>query len=137
MDFKVFADGIKEDWGNLFECEIEKDEVCVSGLIHLDTYDEEAYLVAYFNNDGSLYVTFAFEGIQPSLEIYRLINDFNNNVGYIKAYIRKDGKLAIDYEVHKNPSEEVARIEFKYAMLKVVDDSVSKYLLPITEYTCD
>ena len=44
--------------------------------------------------------------------------------------------LAIDYNVRENPSELDAVEEFGYALLKVVDDSVSKYLAPpITSYT--
>lgn len=38
--------------------------------------------------------------------------------------------LAIDYYVRENPSELDAVEEFGYALLKVVDDSVSKYLAP-------
>ena len=43
--------------------------------------------------------------------------------------------LAIDYNIRENPSELDAVEEFGYALLKVVDDSVSKYLAPITSYT--
>ena len=139
MNFKAFIAAVEENLSKLgFDYDIQDDKVTVNGTVTTKTYDDGIYIDASLYESGNLCVTFVFDEVEPSLEVYRLINEFNDNVGYLKAYITTRNEknfLAIDYYVLNNESEEVAQQEFEYALMKVVNDSVSKYLLPITAYT--
>ncbi len=139
MNFRKFIDTVDSKWSKLgFDYDTKDDRVTVKGTINTKTYDDGIFVDALFYESGNLCMTFVFDQLDSTVQIYELINKFNDNVGYLKAYIteRNDKNfLAIDYYVLNNETEEVAAEEFSYALLKVVDESVSKYLLPITEFT--
>lgn len=141
MDFKKFIDVVENNWNKLgFDYDIKENKVTVNGTISSKTYDDGIYIDASLYDSGNLCVTLVFDQIDPTIEVYQLINTFNDNVGYLKAYITERSEknfLAIDYYVLNNATEEIAQEEFSYALLKVVDESVSKYLLPLTEFTHD
>ena len=139
MLFRRFIEALDSKWSKLgLEYEQKEDKLNITGSISSKTYDDGIYIDATLYDSGNLCMTFVFDQIEPTMKIYDLINSFNDNVGYLKAYISQRGQkefLAIDYYVRENPSELDAAEEFGYALLKVVDDSVAKYLSPITSYT--
>ena len=139
MVFRRFIEALDSKWSKLgLDYEEKDDKLCITGSVSSESYDDGIYIDATLYENGNLCMTFVFDQIEPTIKVYDLINSFNDHVGYLKAYISQRGQkeyLAIDYYVRENSSELDAVEEFSYALLKVVDDSVIKYLAPITNYT--
>lgn len=86
-----------------------------------------------FDNEGSLFVTFEFSRVACSREILTLVNYFNKNVLFFKAYV--DKRLCVEQVVPSCESIEGACAQVIEAISFVQSDRCAEYLCPLTEIT--
>ena len=55
--------------------------------ITCDEYDDEIYVKVIVYNSGSIHVFFTFDKIEVSLKTLLMINTFNDETSWLKAYI--------------------------------------------------
>lgn len=106
--------------------------------VHFKSFDDDVRMEFSFNENGAASVTFVFDSLDPSKYNYDLVNEFNDNVGFLKAYLtERNGHhfFAIEHYVYEvvNESNAVATLVAMVEML--LSDNVKKYLLPILRIT--
>lgn len=106
--------------------------------VKFKAFDDDTRIEFTFNENGAASVTFVLDQLKPSGGNYDLINDFNDNIGFLKAYIsERNGKyfFALEHYVYEVVTEKNA-VETLVAMVKMLtSDNTLKYLLPITKHT--
>lgn len=139
MNFKKITKLIQKDWEHLnLKYEILDDRLKMSGSIVGEGIKDDIYLEANVYKDGRFTSEVVFDSIIPTYKTYELINDFNQSVGYLKAYIdeRNYNKyLTIEYFVLNTITELNASDSFGFALYKIISDETMKYLKPILEFT--
>lgn len=139
MNLKELVEVIDKRWNKMgLKYEFGDNRVRINTTINTKTYKDSIFLDCTVYDNGNLCMAFIFDEIEPTMESYELISDFNDKVGYLKAYVskRNDKKfLAIDYYVLNVETELQVAEHFEYALLKIVNDSTSKHLVPITKFT--
>lgn len=129
-----------QHYSNLkFEVEYKEGKVnLVAKGVKFKSFDDDTRIEITFKDDGVATVTFVFDKLLPSLRNYELINQFNDNVGFLKAYIteRNNNKFfCIESYVYECVTEENA-VDTVVNMVKMLTtERTLKYLLPITTIT--
>ena len=100
-------------------------------------YDDDCQINLLFDAD-SVRICFYLDAIIPSYDNLKLINDFNENVPFLKAHIArtKNGYfLFITHDIINPESEEVAVKNFVEICKYVNSQNVSIFLRPLTVIT--
>lgn len=139
MNFKKITKLIQKDWSHLdLKYETLDDRLKMSGSIVGEGIKDDIFLESNVYKDGRFTIEVVFDSIIPTYKTYELINDFNQCVGYLKAYIdeRNNTKyLTIEYFVLNTITEANASESFGFALYKIISDETMKYLKPILEFT--
>ena len=106
--------------------------------VHFKSFDDDVRLEFSFNKNGAASVTIIFDSLEPTKYNYDLINAFNDNVGFLKAYLtERNGHhfFAIEHYAYEVVSEENA-VNTLISMVKMLTGDRSKqFLLPILNLT--
>lgn len=122
----------------------KKDKCEFTATITASNYfDDSVFVEGTIYASGSLHVFMTFDHIDPTLETYDLINRFNENTSWAKAYIkhvsRKDGSvaryLALHYSIVSSKDDKEACENLSFCFNNMLNDSVMKYLKPLTVLT--
>ena len=106
--------------------------------VHFKSFDDDVRFEFSFNKNGAASVTIIFDSLEPTKYNYDLINAFNDNVGFLKAYLtERNGHhfFAIEHYAYEVVSEENA-VNTLISMVKMLTGDRSKqFLLPILNLT--
>ena len=106
--------------------------------VHFKSFDDDVRFEFSFNKNGAASVTIIFDSLEPTKYNYDLINAFNDNVGFLKAYLtERNGHhfFAIEYYLYEAPNEKNA-VNTLISMVKMLTGDRSKqFLLPILNLT--
>ena len=103
--------------------------------ITMNGFDDDIYCQFRFYEDGLVSYCFTFDKLEESADVLGLINTFNKNVPFFKAYI-EDGFLRIDhvcYEMSEKNLEEYTKGIFR----QMINETTKEHLRPLTELTHD
>ena len=142
MNLRKLFDRVTKDWSNLGFAldQFGKDKLVMSAeIVAKDYFDDNVYckIVAYDN--GCLHVMFTFDKLDPSLENYNLINEFNDNLSWFKAYIsEKDSGnkfFELPFASMGEARDKDMASTIRFLLNELLSDSTMKYLKPILEKT--
>lgn len=117
--------------------EATEDKLRIAANISINNLSDNVYLSMTIYNGGTLHIFLTFDEISETMEVYRLMNDFNENTSFWKAYISKGEYNFL--EIHavsiceSDENEVTDTIEF--LLDNALSDSVREYLLPLAERT--
>ena len=127
--FKNYGGG-----GLEFEYEYEENGLVARCDLTLKGCDDGILASFKFFTGGNVALDFYFDHLEANAHTLSLLNDFNNNVYYLKAFISDKGYLVVSAPVEylnlDTLDETMARV-----MNEFIDDDVQKYLFPLTELT--
>ena len=139
--YKVYT-LLTDEWPNInFEIEDESDErlVLTAETSAKNLFDDEILIRVVIYSSGTNHVFFVLDQLEPSLKAYQLINDFNENQSWAKAYIMESssGKhyLKIHYAFLNSSDEQDASDSISYALDDLVSDETLQDLKPLTDLT--
>lgn len=129
---------IEKDWKDLeFEYTSRKDEVqAIAKNIKINNHDDDVQVIITAYSGGGAEFRAVFDKIEKTTDILNLLNDFNHNNIFFKAFIRDDGFLELEHFF----------ICFEEAMFKSYSGeflsrlaglSSNEYLQELTKYTHD
>ena len=101
--------------------------------ISLPNFDEVLLLLFLYKD--SMEVIFKLDAVRENEDTLRLVNDFNQNTTYFKAFIQRERNRNILYvacNVIHLPNEEAGVNAFMDIMNTINSDSVNTYLRPLT-----
>ena len=133
---KILRSLFKNYGSDGLDFEYEYDDDCVTAQCHLSLKSHDDDILASFNfyTGGNAGLDFFFDHLDLNEQTLRLINDFNDNVYYLKAHISEKGFLVIsapvEYLTLDTLDEYVGRV-----MNDLADDKAKTYLLPLTRLT--
>lgn len=106
--------------------------------VHFKSFDDDVRLEYTFNQNGAASITIVFDSLDPTKYSYDLVNAFNDNVGFLKAYITERNNhhfFALEHYVYEVVTEQNA-VETLVNMIDIMlSDNTKKYLLPILRMT--
>lgn len=106
--------------------------------VHFKSFDDDVRFEFSFNKNGAASVTIIFDSLEPTKYNYDLINAFNDNIGFLKAYLtERNGHhfFAIEHYAYEVVSEENAVSTLVAMIDMILSDRVKEYLLPIVRIT--
>ena len=106
-----------------------------ANVVAEDYFDDSILFRVELDEQGRMDTDFIFDKIQPSLSAYTLINDLNNNIYGLKAYINDKGYLCLSEEEYRFFNEDEAIDEISNILNYLLNDRVLRYLQPLTELT--
>lgn len=121
-----------------FECEQNDRGITMVANASVESYDDSIRIELQLFKSGALGVTFVFDRISRTPETYELINEFNDKVPYLKAFITKRNDkdwLSIEYAVGDVIDEKNGLDIFASILGLLISDSAVKYLKPLTDIT--
>lgn len=129
-DFKQLGFELKESTREKIEFTAE--------IVAKDYFDDGVYVDVIVYSSGTVHIFMTFDKIDATLGVYQLINDFNDSVPFLKAYISE--KKGGDYlELHatsiNNDDHKVAADAVSFFLNNLLSDTTIKYLTPLTELT--
>lgn len=141
MNVQKLKKMIVKEWKNITFEEREKDNgdrLILIANVSCNSYDDDIRVEAEIHKSGVLAVTFVFDEIERDREAYELINEFNDKIPYLKAFItqRNDKDwLSIEYTVEDVLTEANGLDIFGSMMQRLISDKTVKYLKPLTKLT--
>ena len=116
----------------------EKLTMTASGINAKEYFDDDIYckIVAY--SSGTVHVFFTFDQLSDDLMSLRLINDFNNNVPFLKANIvriKGDTYLELHAVNISCSDEDVLASTVSFFFGELLDEVTLEYLQPLTDIT--
>ncbi len=116
-----------------FDFEVEKDHIKATCSLTLKGCDDDIYASFLFYEFGGCQYCFTFDKIEKSTHTLTLVNEFNENVLWFKAYI-DDDYLRLEHPVRYMTDD--ALEEYTLRILQsMTDDDLKKYLFPLTSLT--
>ena len=109
------------------------DHLEAKSSITMRDFDDEIYCQFRFYTDGLASYCFTFDKLEPSDSVFEMLNDFNSNVAFFKAYL-EDGFLRVDhvcYEVDDKTLESYTKGIFS----QLISDKTKSYLRPLAALT--
>ena len=143
MNLRKLYNIVNKDWPRLgFEVKEEtRDGIRFGGSIQAEDYFDDGVLVSVFaRNNGAMDITYTFDELDRTLENYELINEFNDNVPYFKAYICPCEnscyfELSYHHESVAKPDEKEFAEIVSLTLSSIISEGTMEYLHPITERT--
>lgn len=141
MDFRNVHKLVQKEFDN-FEFKVKSqddDRLELNANITASNYfDDDILVKVVVYKGGTTHVFLTFDKLDESLETLRMINAFNDNTSFFKAYIsEKDGgnylelhATTLDARKDKDVASTVS-----FLITNILSDSVLKYLQPLTELT--
>lgn len=117
-----------------FTFEKEGDCLTCKASLTAQSYDDEIFTVIQLYKGGFGAVTFHFDFLEQNARTLELVNAFNDNVPYLKAFIQENNCLAISHSIEYCTKDTAAQ-NVKRAFDDLVNEGTKKYLLPLTEIT--
>lgn len=106
--------------------------------VKFGAFDDDVRMEFTFKEDGVATVTFVFDTLEPTQSNLALVNAYNDNIGFLKAYItERNGHhfFAIEYYLFEALNEKNA-VNTLISMVKMLTGDRSKqFLLPILNLT--
>lgn len=106
--------------------------------VKFGAFDDDVRMEFTFKEDGVATVTFVFDTLEPTQSNLALVNAYNDNIGFLKAYItERNGHhfFAIEHYAYEVVSEENAVSTLVAMIDMILSDRVKEYLLPIVRIT--
>lgn len=106
--------------------------------ITCDEYDDEIYVKVIVYNSGSIHVFFTFDKIEVSLKTLLMINTFNDETSWLKAYITEinnNNYLELHMAFPNSTNDDEASSNISFALENLLNESVINLLRPITNLT--
>ena len=106
--------------------------------VHCKSLHDDVRFEFIFAKNGAAAVTFIFDSLEPTKYNYDLINAFNDNVGFLKAYItERNGHhfFVIEHYAYELVTEENAVSTLVAMVDRGLSDKVKEYLFPILRLT--
>lgn len=130
---------IIKEWSKLtFDIKQKDNYLELIANVTTQSFDDDVRVEVDLYPDGLLFITFVFDSIDRTQTAYRLINDFNDNVAYLKAFITTRNNtdyLCLEYMAYDVVTEENGLTIFNAMLTKLVNDKTLKYLKPLTSLT--
>lgn len=109
----------------------------IAGLTVTD-YDDGIRLEILVSDTGYLSLQAIFDELQESFDVYKMINEFNQNVSFLHAFLEARGKttfLCLSKDMTNVDNEKNALETVVSFLSTLLDDDTKKYLLPLTKMT--
>ncbi len=88
---------LSKNFGKLdFEYENEGDKIIAKASVTLKRFDDGIFVKFVGTDKGLILGTAVFDKLEPSYDAFSLINNYNDNHIYFKAFIRDDGYLVFE-----------------------------------------
>lgn len=104
-----------------------KNEITIKG------FDDGIYCQFRLYESGVVSYCFTFDKIEMTGRVMVLVNNFNANFPFLKAYL-ENGYLRIDHVVYNMRNEDLGEYT-SGIMSEIISDKCKKYLTPLTELT--
>lgn len=126
---------LKSDWKKLnFTYKHEKDEINVAASLTLNNHDDDIRAIINVYIGGGATFRAVFDKIEKTSEVLSLVNDFNDDNLFFKAFVRDDGYLELrhfmvcyDEKIFKDYSG-----EFLSRLAKLADNKILQKLTKLT-----
>lgn len=120
--------------------EVEKedaDSIKLSATINAEKYfDDSIYYTILVYKSGTVHITYTFDEVSKTFDNYELVNEFNDNNSWFKAYITEiKGKcfLKFHYAAVEVADEKAVDELCDFLLNELISDDTLEYLKPILE----
>lgn len=134
MYLNRIARDLQKNYGNLFEFKVENDRVTGTGELSIKGHDDNVYASIMISNSGSAMFRFCFDQVEPSEHVLNLINDLNDELFFLKAYIDSDNYLVLQHNTFYISELDYMRYVSR-VLNELVDEDTERLLKPITQLT--
>ena len=117
-----------------FEITFEKNHLEAKANLTVKAHDDDIYTKFQVYESGRVYYEFFFDYLNKTDHALNLINDFNDNVLFLKASIRDNGCLLLSCNTPYISEPDLEEFTVR-VMSELVDDDTEKYLKPLTALT--
>lgn len=140
INVKKFELDLKRTLPNLdFEVQLEGSTTVLKTQVEIDVhFDDYILLDFYVDKEGFILINFIFGRLARNLEVYKLINDFNENCNF-KGYIAKENNDQFELEVlNFNIRSNKEALKFaEFYLYDLISDKNLNYLKPILEHSIE
>ena len=101
-------------------------------------FDDGIFVSLTIYASGTLHIFFTFDQLEKNITSYELINEFNDNNSWFKAYIttiNNNNFLELKYTNCCGDSVDEAIDQTQHAFDQLLDETVLKLLKPLTNLT--
>lgn len=142
MNIKKIYNLLVKEWPNIsFNIE-EEDNEYIELTAETNAkrfFDDDIFIRVIAYTSGSSHVFFVLDELDPTLETYQLINEFNENQSWAKAYIMESSNgrhyLKIHYAFLSAKNEKDVCECIGYALDDLVSEETLLNLKPLTDLT--
>ncbi len=91
---------LKSEWSGLdFEYELKDDEFTASASLTLKNHTDDIRVLITVYSGGMAHFRAVFDKIDKEPEAYILVNTFNDNNSFFKAFIREEGYVELSHVI--------------------------------------
>jgi len=112
---------------------LEDGTAMVGTAIGFNEFDCEAYATMLCSANSSLILYLQFDELEPSLDAFKLINDFNMNQPVFKALINEENRLELQYTALETADAEQVVNLVDFALTRLFEEQYEELLKPITD----
>ena len=126
-----------KEWGLDFTVTLEadKDRVRATNELTIDGHDDHVFADFRFYDGGAAEYLFTFDKLERNAETLALVNSFNEEIPWFKAYI-DDEYLRLSHVVCNLTEDNLADYT-SHILSDLVDEDVKAKLIPLTVLTVD
>ncbi len=115
------------------------DHIEIVTTTRFEEYKDELYIDIGIYEEGTFHIFFVFDQIEESLEVYRLINEFNSKSPWFSAYLSKRENDTCFLQVHGSnvgsESDETFANLIIFYLSQIIDMHTVERLKPLSELT--
>ena len=101
-------------------------------------YKDGIFISCTVYTGGTMHIFFTFDHLDENLNTLHLLNEFNDNSSWFKAYITQKGDkkyLELHYAAVGPDDEAEAADNFGFILRQLMSDTTVKYLSPLSQIT--
>ncbi|MBQ8373980.1 MAG: YbjN domain-containing protein [Clostridia bacterium] len=125
---------LNQEMGLDFEYTFENDKIVAKNDLTINGIDDDILAKLTVYQDGLFVLELVFDKLDYSEESLRYLNTFNEDALAVKAYIRNDGYLVLDYTVI-TLSEDTVIENLRISLNHIVGDKMRDILHALTDLT--
>ena len=126
---------LSKEWGKIdFDYKLEKDELTISANLTLNNHDDDIQVAINIYEGGGSNFRAIFDKLEKTEYTYKLVNEFNDDDPFFKAFIRNDGYLELtNFFICYEPDQlEAYGNEFLLRLAELADNEILKQLTRLT-----
>jgi hypothetical protein len=119
------------------EIEVKREEKSyyIQTTLYTKVVDDSILATYRLFENGVAVFAFVFDQLDKTNTSFKLLNDFNDQVTWFKAYVNDGNYLRLEHAAFEVSSPDELKEMLEFFHTKLVDEKTVKYLKPLTDLT--